>query len=42
MPNEKYTYLNSSILRNLSQFGSDVSDFVPKIVQEALKKKFNK
>lgn len=42
MPNEKYTYLNSSIVRNLAQFGSDVSDFVPKIVQEALKKKFNK
>ncbi|GAB6281801.1 MAG: pantetheine-phosphate adenylyltransferase [Ignavibacterium sp.] len=42
MPNEKYTYLNSSIVRNLAQFGSDVSDFVPKIVQDALKKKFNK
>ncbi len=42
MPNEKYTYLNSSIIRNLAQFGSDVSDFVPKVVQEALKNKFFK
>jgi len=41
MPHEKYTYLNSSIIRNLASLGSDVSDFVPKIVQDALKRKFN-
>ncbi|HRI47175.1 MAG TPA: pantetheine-phosphate adenylyltransferase [Ignavibacteriaceae bacterium] len=40
MPNEKYTYLNSSIVRNLSQFGSDVSEFVPNVVQDALIKKY--
>jgi pantetheine-phosphate adenylyltransferase len=40
MPNEKYTYLNSSIIRNLASFKSDVSDFVPPIVREALKIKF--
>jgi pantetheine-phosphate adenylyltransferase len=40
MPNEKYTYVNSSLIRNLSQLGQDVSDFVPSNVQEALKKKF--
>ena len=40
MPNEKYTYLNSSIVRNLAGLHSDVCDFVPPIVQEALKKKF--
>lgn len=40
MPNEKYTYLNSSIVRNLSQFGSDVSEFVPDVVQDALIKKY--
>jgi len=40
MPHEKYTYLNSSIIRNLASLNSDVSDFVPGIVQEALKKKF--
>jgi pantetheine-phosphate adenylyltransferase len=40
MPHEKYTYLNSSIVRNLASFGADISDFVPKAVQDALKKKF--
>jgi pantetheine-phosphate adenylyltransferase len=42
MPHEKYTYLNSSIVRNLAELGSDVSDFVPAAVQKALKKKFNR
>ncbi len=40
MPHEKYTYLNSTIVRNLASLNSDVSEFVPPIVQEALKKKF--
>lgn len=42
MPNEKYTYLNSSIIRHLSEFESDVSEFIPKVVQEALRLKFKK
>ncbi len=41
MPHEKYTYLNSTIIRNLASLHSDVSDFVPPIVQKALKRKFN-
>jgi pantetheine-phosphate adenylyltransferase len=41
MPNEKYTYLNSSIIRSLSQFSADISEFVPECVQRALIKKFN-
>jgi pantetheine-phosphate adenylyltransferase len=40
MPHEKYTYLNSSIVRNLATLKGDVSDFVPEVVQKALKKKF--
>lgn len=40
MPHEKYTYLNSSIIRNLAGLKSDVSDFVPPVVNEALKRKF--
>jgi len=40
MPHEKYTYLNSTIIRNLASLNGDVSEFVPTIVQEALKKKF--
>lgn len=39
MPHEKYTYLNSTIVRNLSQFDGDVSDFVPPIVVNMLKEK---
>ncbi len=39
MPNEKYTYLNSSIIREIARFGGDVSDFVPPAVQEALARK---
>jgi pantetheine-phosphate adenylyltransferase len=39
MPNEKYTYLNSSIVREIARLGGDVSGFVPKPVLQALKRK---
>lgn len=39
MPNEKYTYLNSSIVREIARLGGDVSDFVPPLVRKALKRK---
>jgi pantetheine-phosphate adenylyltransferase len=39
MPHEKYTYLNSTIIRNLAQFDSGVSDFVPPIVSKMLEEK---
>lgn len=42
MPHEKYTYLNSSIVRNLASLNSDVSDFVPPSVRKALHNKFSK
>jgi len=42
MPHEKYTYLDSSIVRNLAGLNSDVSDFVPPSVQKALKKRFRR
>jgi pantetheine-phosphate adenylyltransferase len=42
MPHEKYTYLNSSIIRNLASLNSDVSDFVSPIVLAGLKEKFQK
>jgi len=41
MPHEKYTYLNSSIVKSLASFKADVSDFVPPCVNEALKKYYN-
>jgi pantetheine-phosphate adenylyltransferase len=36
MPHEKYTYLNSTVIRNLASLHADVSDFVPPNVLEAL------
>ncbi len=42
MPHEKYTYLNSSIVRSLAGFNSDISDFVPPNVRNALERKFKK
>jgi pantetheine-phosphate adenylyltransferase len=40
MPHEEYTYLNSTIIRELARYGKDVSSFVPRNVAEALKEKF--
>ncbi|WP_337866364.1 pantetheine-phosphate adenylyltransferase [Ignavibacterium sp.] len=42
MPHERYTYLNSTVIRNLASLQADVSNFVPPNVHEALKKKFAK
>jgi pantetheine-phosphate adenylyltransferase len=41
MPHERFTYLNSSIIRELSRHHTDVSEFVPPAVARALKEKFN-
>ncbi len=40
MPHERYTYLNSSIIRELSKYKQDVSEFVPPAVADKLKEKF--
>ena len=40
MPHARYTYLNSTIVRNLAQFQGNVSEFVPPIVEKKLKEKF--
>ncbi len=40
MPHEKYTYLNSTIVRELARLHADVSEFVPKSVLSYLKEKF--
>ncbi len=39
MPHEKYTYLNSSLVREISRLGGDVSEFVPPVVRQLLSKK---
>ena len=40
MPHDRYTHLNSSIIREISSLGGDVSDFVPPVVKEALDQKY--
>jgi pantetheine-phosphate adenylyltransferase len=40
MPHEEYTYLNSTIIRELARYGKDVTGFVPRAVSEALREKF--
>jgi pantetheine-phosphate adenylyltransferase len=39
MPHEKYTYLNSSLVREIVLLGGDVSEFVPPNVGKALAQK---
>lgn len=41
MPHEKYTYLNSTIVKEVASFGGDISELVPPIVQKKLKEKLN-
>lgn len=40
MPHEKYTYLNSTIVKELAAFGGKISDFVPEIIENEMRKKF--
>jgi len=42
MPNEKYTYLNSTIIKDVAKFNGNVDNFVTKLVAEKLSEKFNK
>ncbi len=40
MPNERYTHLNSSIIREIASLGGDVTDYVPQVVKKALDAKY--
>jgi len=40
MPSEEYSYLTSSIVKEVKGLGGDISSLVPKIVDDMLKKKF--
>lgn len=40
MPNEKYTYLNSTIVKDVAKFNGNVDDFVTKLVAKKLLNKF--
>ena len=40
MPNEKYSYLNSSLVKELAKFKGKINCFVPDYVREKLERKF--
>jgi pantetheine-phosphate adenylyltransferase len=42
MPTEDYSYITSSMVREIASFGGDTSKFVPPLVQKALFAKFKK
>lgn len=41
MPDEKYIHLNSSVIKEVTRLGGDLSDYVSKDVLIALKRKYN-
>jgi pantetheine-phosphate adenylyltransferase len=42
MPRDTYSYLSSSIIKEISRLGGPVTDFVPEAVETALKKKYQR
>ena len=41
MPDEKDIHLNSTVIKDVARLGGDISDYVPKCVQDALYKQYN-
>ena len=41
MTDQTYSYLSSSLVKQVCRFGGDVSSFVPAHVEKALKRSFN-
>ncbi len=41
MPDEKYIHLNSTVIKDVARLGGDISDYVPKCVQDGLYKQYN-
>jgi pantetheine-phosphate adenylyltransferase len=42
MPNEKYTYLSSTLVKEIARLGGDVSAFVPPVVLDRIKQKLSR
>ena len=40
MPKDTYTYLSSTIIKEIGRLGGDISPFVPPVVEKALKTKY--
>ena len=41
MANNKYSFLSSSVVKEVAKFNANVTDLVPEVVERALKEKFN-
>ena len=41
MPGENYTYINSSIVKEVAQLGGRIEDFVPESIAEKVRKKMS-
>ena len=41
MPDERYIHLNSTVIKDVARLGGDISDYVPKCVQDALYDRYN-
>lgn len=42
MTNNQYSFLSSSIVKEVAKYGGNISELVPKAVEDALKKKFQR
>lgn len=42
MPHEQYSYISSSLVKQVARYGGDISEFVPKNVSEALHRAYQK
>ncbi|MFD2043994.1 pantetheine-phosphate adenylyltransferase [Ornithinibacillus salinisoli] len=42
MTNNQYSFLSSSIVKEVAKYKANVSDLVPKVVEKALQQKYNK
>jgi pantetheine-phosphate adenylyltransferase len=40
MPHERYTHISSSLIKEVSLLGGDISSYVPNFVSDALRGKF--
>lgn len=40
MPSARYTYLNSTMVKQIARFGGDIGNFVPPYVHDKLQEKF--
>lgn len=40
VPSERYTYLSSSLIKDIARFNGKISEFVPVLVETMLKRKF--